>query len=102
MKRSIALALVLAPTAALVLPPFLLVPLIYRLPNAQLFKDFYEVCLWISPGVGIAVLGVVFRLKQTGAASFRQLVTVAAMLMAVLDLVSPLFFYVFLALVAGH
>jgi len=102
MKRFLAPGLVLLPTAALVLPPFLLVPLIYHLPKAQLFKDFYEACLWLSPAVGVAVIIAIFRLRRQGIVSFRQPAVLIAACIAGLDLISPLFFYMFLAIVGGH
>jgi len=102
MKRLLLPGLVLVPTAAMVLPPFLLVPLVYHLPKAQLFKDFYETCLWLSPAVGIGVIIAIFRFRRQGIVSFRQPAVLIAAGMAGLDLISPLFFYMFLAIVGGH
>jgi len=102
MKRLLLPGLVLVPTAALVLPPFLLVPLTYHLPKAQLFKDFYEACLWLSPAVGVAVITAIFRLRRQDIVSFRQPAVLIAVSIAGLDLASPLFFYVLLAILGGH
>jgi len=92
----------LAPAMALVLPPFLLIPLVYRLPAAQLFKDFYEACLWISPGVGVVVLGLVWRWKRAGLITLGKPAIALGVGLACLDLISPLLFYVLLAILAGH
>jgi hypothetical protein len=92
----------LAPAAALVVPPFLLVPLMAGLPRAQLFKDFYEACLWLTPVVGMIVLGLLFQRRRKDPAGLRQGAAIAAVVLAGLDLVAPLFFYVLLALLAGR
>ena len=92
----------LAPASALVLPPFLLIPLVFSLPAAQLFKDFYEACLWISPAVGVTVLALIWRWKRAGAITLGQPAVSAGIVLACLDLLSPMFFYVLLALLAGR
>jgi hypothetical protein len=102
MQRTFPPGLLAAPAAALVLPPFLLLPLFYRMPMAQLYKDWYEACLWLSPAVGAVVLGWILRLRSQGVATFRQPAVRAAVLLACLDLISPLLFYLILAIVAGH
>ena len=102
MKPAPPFLLWLAPAAALVLPPFLLIPLVFRLPAAQLFKDFYEACLWISPAIGVLVLLWCWRLKRLGAATLRPSMIRVSVGLACLDLLSPVFFYVLLAILAGR
>lgn len=102
MKPIVSTALWLAPAAALVLPPFLLIPLVFRLPAAQLCKDFYEACLWISPAVGVIVLALVWRWKRTGLITPGQPAIVTGVMLACLDLISPVLFYVLLAILAGR
>ncbi|MDZ4817196.1 MAG: hypothetical protein SGI71_13160 [Verrucomicrobiota bacterium] len=102
MMKPSSFSLIVAAAAALVLPPFLLIPMVYHLPKAQLFKDFYEACLWISPAIGLGVFIIIFRLRWTGVVSLRQPAVIIAVLLAFLDLVSPVFFYLFLAVIAGH
>lgn len=101
-KQAFSIRLLVAPAVALVLPPFLLIPLVYRLPGAQLFKDWYEACLWISPAVGAVALVLLLRLNRKGVVSLREPMVCAAVSLACLDLVAPLLFYVLLAVVAGH
>jgi len=91
----------LAPLLALVLPPFLLVPLANHLAGAQFFKDIYEACLWLSPAVGVLVLVVLIRRRRREPAVLRSAPGLAALSLALMDLVSPIFFYVLLALLAG-
>ena len=102
MKRTISTALWLAPAAALVLPPFFLIPLVFRLPAAQVCKDFYEACLWISPAVGVIVLALAWRWKRAGLITPGQPAIVIGITLACLDLISPLLFYVLLAILAGR
>ena len=102
MKRPPVSALILAATAALAMPPFLLIPLVYHLPMAQLFKDFYEASLWLSPAVGIAVLYMLFRSGGRDLVQPRQPARFIAAFLAGLDLLSPVFFYVLLAVLGGH
>lgn len=101
MKPSIA-SILLATTVAIVVPPFLLVPMVFGLPNAQVFKDLYEVCLWLTPSVGVVALLVIFRLIRRRAIEARRPAILAAILIASLDLVAPLLFYLLLAIIAGR
>jgi hypothetical protein len=87
---------------ALALPPFLLIPFVGRMPGAVFFHDLYEACLWLSPAVGVVVLALLFRRRRRDPGALRSGAAVAAMLLACLDLVSPVFFYVLLALLAGR
>ena len=102
MKPIVSTLLWLAPASALLLPPFLLIPFVFRLSAAQLFKDFYEVCLWLSPAVGVTVLALIWRWKRSGAITFGQPAVSAGLVFASLDLLSPIFFYVLLAILAGR
>lgn len=102
MTRARSALLWIVPALALLLPPFLLVPMAYRLPGAQLFKDAYEACLWLTPGVGIVVLAWIWRLRRAGADRPAGIALAAALTFASLDLVAPVVFYVILAILAGH
>jgi hypothetical protein len=95
-------SVIAATTAAIVLPPLLLIPMIYHLPSAQVFKDLYEACLWISPSIGVAALIMLFRLSRTDTVTFRDPAMFSAVILACLDIVSPVLFYILLALIAGH
>lgn len=95
-------SILVATTAAIMLPPLLLIPMIFHLPGAQAFKDLYEACLWLSPSVGVVALFMLFRLIRADVVAIRQPVTFSAVLLACLDVVSPLFFYILLALFAGR
>jgi hypothetical protein len=101
-KRTVSPVHWLGPLLALVLPPFLLVPLVKRLPSAQLFKDCYEASLWITPGVGLIVLVMIFRRRRHEPDLLRRGPIVAGLLFAALDLIAPVLFYVLLALLAGR
>lgn len=102
MKPIVSTALWLAPALALVLPPFLLIPFVFRLPAAQLFKDFYEACLWISPAVGVLVLALAWRWKRAGVITLGQPAIATGVTLACVDLISPLLFHVRLAILAGR
>jgi len=101
-NQSLPTLLWLAPALALFLPPFLLIPLLLRLPAAQLFKDLFEACLWVSPATGAMTLALIWRMKKARSVTLRERVVVASVALACADLISPLFFYVLLAILAGH
>ena len=92
----------LAPAGALVLPPFLLIPLVRRLAGAQFFKDLYEACLWLSPAVGVITLVAIIRWMRANADARRGPTVVTGLVLATLALASPGFFYVLLAVLAGR
>ncbi len=94
--------LLVATIMAACLPPLLLIPMIYRLPGAQLFKDAFEACMWLSPAVGALALVAILHRVWTGAASFRVRRTSITAALACLDLLTPPFFYVLLAAIAGR
>jgi hypothetical protein len=102
MKPKIPRLLWLVPAGALFLPPFLLIPLLGRLPGAQFFKDIYEACLWLTPAVGGVVLTLLFLRRRQDPAGLRSGAAVAALVFAGLDLLAPVFFFVLLAILAGH
>ena len=87
---------------ALVVPPLLLLPMVLHMSYAQYFKDFYEASMWISPAIGmITILLMTSYLKQ-GQVSLRQVRPVIVLVGAVFDLLSPVYLYILLAVLAGH
>jgi hypothetical protein len=102
MKPAVPYLMWLVPAAALVLPPFLLIPLVGHLPGAQFCKDLYEACLWLTPPTGVGVGVLLYRLRRRNPDALRAGGAIAAMILAGLDLLAPVFFFVLLAVLAGH
>lgn len=102
MRTAVPIYLWLAPALACLLPPLLLIPLTQRLPGAQFAKDLYELCLWLSPAVGFTVLVQLFRRHRHESGGLRRAGAIAALVWAGLALVSPVAFFLFLAVLAGR
>ena len=67
-----------------------------------MFKDLFEACLWVSPATGAVAITLIWRLKRSGRIEMREWPVVALVALACADLISPLLFYVLLAILAGH
>lgn len=102
MKPAVPVYLWLVPALACLLPPLLLIPLTQRLPGAQFAKDLYELCLWLTPAIGLAVLVQLFRRQRREPGGLRRAGVVAALVWSGLALVSPVAFFLILAVLAGR
>ena len=102
MKPAVPVYLWLAPALACLLPPLLLIPLAQGLPGAQFAKDLYELCLWLSPAVGLAVLVRLLRRHRRDPGGLRRAGAIASLIWAGLALLSPVAFFLILAVLAGR
>lgn len=102
MKPAVPVYLWLAPALACVLPPLLLIPLAQGLPGAQFAKDLYELCLWLSPAIGLAALVQLHRRHRREPGGLRRAGALAVLVCGGLALVSPVAFFLVLAVLAGR